>query len=124
MRRLIGLTLFLAGCQGLESGAKEQFGSKYSCPADRVTAKQRSDLRGSQVLGTRSTPRDPPDEVKRDPARLAKWNADREKERSSIESLYDSDDVFEVSGCDHTVFMGCHHPRQGFKASCREGHAP
>jgi len=118
------LLFSLGACQGLESGAKEKFADTYTCPVDRVTARERSDLKGSQILGTPSTPREPPDEVKKDPGRLAKWNADREKERNSSDSFYDTYAVYEVSGCSHSAFLGCYHPSKGTKASCREGHAP
>jgi hypothetical protein len=87
----------------MPSSASEQFGTQFSCPKDRVEAKRRPDLDPSNAVPVTQ----PPDEVKSDPGRLAKWNADQDKRRS----LKSDQQVFEVTGCGHTQLLNCrpHH---------------
>ena len=48
--------------------------------------------------------------MKKDPARLAKWEADRQKEKDAWTKAADDYVVFEVEGCDHKMFAGCRRP--------------
>ncbi len=87
-----------------------EFGKKYSCPDDRVSVKERPDL---DPVKTLAPDRDfslgtPPDEVRADPGRYAKWKADREADVASARQRYSQDRMFEVSGCGHTDLEGCH----------------
>ena len=109
----LSLPLVLASCKGLDSGAREEFAKKYSCPESRVAVKAREDLKyGDLILGT-STTKTPPDEVKRDPERLAKWEADQRKENQESRENLNRLSVYEVTGCDHRAFLGCAHPSTG-----------
>lgn len=114
------------GCRRLLTGAREQFGTTYSCPEDRVAVKSRDDLKwGALVFGGRSK-EEPPAEVANDPGRLAKWQSDQEeKSTKSQDSLNDKVDVYQVTGCGHDVLMGCWHSGGGRgggspRVSCQE----
>src|SRR5690349_10774430 len=86
--------LSLAGCKKLTTGAREEFAKKYSCPLDRVGVRLREDLRyGDLVVEEPDDP--PPEEVKRDPARLAKFKADRARQLSAARASLNDLDVFE-----------------------------
>lgn len=54
----------------------------------------------------------PPDEVKRDPGRYAEWRKNRDAQDWRIHDLYANAgaQVFQVTGCGHTVLMACLHP--------------
>ncbi|MBL9028239.1 MAG: hypothetical protein JNL21_38960 [Myxococcales bacterium] len=75
------------GCKGLETGAKEHFGEKFSCPEDRVEVRARPDLKWSKVVFGDRPQEGPPDEVKKDPGRLAKWHEDH-KDDNAIMACY------------------------------------
>ncbi|WP_437655660.1 hypothetical protein [Sorangium sp. So ce1182] len=114
LRRPLFLVLlavvFSSGCKRLKTGAREEFGRKHSCPEDRITVRSRDDVKwGSVVLANRPAEA-PPDEVKNDPGRLAKWQKDRAEEDAATREGLDDLDVFEVKGCGHEVLMACAHP--------------
>ncbi len=94
------------GCKGLETGAKEHFGEKFSCPEDRVEVRARPDLKWSKVVFGDRPQEGPPDEVKKDPGRLAKWHEDHKDDNATLDRL----DVFEAKGCGHELIMACYHP--------------
>jgi hypothetical protein len=105
--------LSLAGCKRLATGAKEHFAKEYSCPEGRVEVIPRSDLKYSAYFPPRAA-ETPPDEVKRDPERLARWRADREgAHKAQMADLDGRLDMFQARGCDHEVFMGCAHASAG-----------
>ena len=101
--------LLLSGCQGAASAAKDKFALEYSCPEDRVTVRPRDDIRWSTVA-LHVPESSPPPEVQKDPARYAKWKADQAEQYAPLRELYDSFDVFEGTGCDHDVLLGCKRP--------------
>ena len=128
-----GVVLFLfVVCTGgvlLSTSARETFAQRYSCPEDRITVRERGDVRPSQIFLDPATPESPPDEVARDPGRLARWRSDRAKARQQSIDSYDdrfnySITVYEVDGCGHTVFMGCEHTMYVGENDCDEGHPP
>jgi hypothetical protein len=96
----------VSACKSLKTGATEQFGKDYSCPEDRVEAREREDVRGSTLFIGPSTAT-PPEEVKKDPARLAKWRADQAESQKGAIAVYDGMTVFEVTGCQHRAFYAC-----------------
>lgn len=111
MRRTLILiaAVSLFGCKRLSTGAKEDFARRHSCPEDRVTVKERSDVHPASLLAPEGK-ETPPDDVKKDPARLAKWEADKKEQRAKTESGYArSYTVYEVRGCDLAVFVACTH---------------
>jgi len=112
VRRLAAaLCLFLAlGCERLSTGAREDFGRRYSCPDDRITWKPRDDLPADEVMGLRMLEPRPPPAVQQDPGRFAKWQADRAQDRARMAHFNDAYQVFEVSGCGHTDILACRHP--------------
>lgn len=105
----IALFAFLVACKSKSEGALEKFATKYSCPEDQVTVKPRPDLDAADILMPDFS-KEPSDEVKNDPARLAKFEADQEASRESWRRGYGGYDMFEVTGCGHEAIMGCHHP--------------
>ena len=128
---LLLLSLAATACKQLTSGAREDFAARYSCPEDRVEVKERSDLQPVQALGkANEVPATPPDEVKRDPARYAKWQQDQADRRESKLARYIGYEVIEVNGCGHTDILVCHHPsgsKGGTRTAevvCERGHAP
>lgn len=102
------LPLAVVGCKTTKTGAKEYFAKEFSCPDDRVRIVPRSDVKwGSIILDQDQAA--PPDEVKNDPGRYAKWKSEREKEKAEMRGTLDALDVYEGHGCDHDVLMGCGH---------------
>src|SRR6185312_3732055 len=85
----------------VSGAAKDKFVSEMTCPADRVTAKPRTDL-SARDLAPRYTPPTPPADVASDPARLDLWNAQHPPPRID-ESLQ----VIELEGCGHHVLWAC-----------------
>lgn len=102
-RLIVVVCLSLPACKSTEKGAKEEFSKAFTCPTDRVEVHARKDLRWSAL--TRGPPR-PPEELAGDPGRLALWMETEEKSRARA----DETDVFEGSGCEHKVLLGCSHP--------------
>lgn len=106
----MALIVLVGGCKRLRTGAREEFGKIYSCPEERVEVRARDDLKyGDIILSGRAT-KTPPDEVRADPGRLAKWQSDRRAEDETLRDSLNERDVFEVKGCDHVSFFGCYHP--------------
>jgi hypothetical protein len=95
----------LLSCKKLEDGAKEQFARQYSCPENRISVEPRPELKWSELVFGKQAPEQPPDEVKRDPERLAKWKSDHQNTKSS-----EPYQMFRVTGCDHEAYFGCTHP--------------
>jgi hypothetical protein len=125
------LPFVAAACKQLSSGAREDFAARYSCPEDRVEVKPRADIPPAQALARPGeVAPSPSDEVKRDPARLAKWQKDQADRREARLSTYIGYEVLEATGCGHTELLVCHHPggskggtRTG-DVTCERGHAP
>lgn len=113
------------GCKRTSTGAGEYFAKKYSCPIERVNVRPRSDLKGSQVSVPQTETEIPPDEVKRDPARLAVWQKSGREKADEPRKILDGLDVFEVRGCGHAEYLLCwsyndeHSGDSG--VSCQEG---
>ena len=108
--RVIVVLVLLAACKRStdSAGAKQEFSKKYSCPDDRVTVKERGDIDPATLLYPPSADEAPPDEVKNDPGRLAKWQADHKEQRETVEAGYRrSYQIYEASGCDHAVLLAC-----------------
>ena len=105
------MSLAVGACKRNQTGALEHFATRYSCPEDRVTVRARPDVKfGQHTLGDERVPA-PPDELKGDPARVAKWREDQAKGgQAKLREHYDSLDVFEVHGCNHEALMACNHP--------------
>jgi hypothetical protein len=116
MRMLLSIVLLslvatacLGGCrrESASTGAKQDFARRYSCPEDRVTVRERKDVDPAVLLAPPAT-ESPPAEVKSDPGRLAKWEADRKAKRAETEAGYRrSFTIFEASGCDHAALLAC-----------------
>ena len=115
------LPLAAASCKQLSSGAREDFAARYSCPEDRVDVKPRADIQPAQALARPGEIAPAPsDEVKRDPARLAKWQKDQADRREAKLSTYIGYEVLEATGCGHAEILVCHHPG-GSKGGTRTG---
>jgi hypothetical protein len=112
---LVGCATFLLiatpSCKKLSTGAREQFAKEFSCPEERVQVKERPDVQAYDLIWGPKTPQTPPEEVRNDPGRLAKWKADHDgADAKARESWNASENVFEANGCDHSAFLTCHHP--------------
>lgn len=88
----------------LDVGAREQFSKEHSCPEDRIQVRARPDLKPFDAWLV-ERPR-PPDEVARDPGRLAIWE---KGERERAEGWNEGHETFEVRGCGHQVLYLCSH---------------
>ncbi|WP_437276519.1 hypothetical protein WME90_35475 [Sorangium sp. So ce375] len=110
---VVFVVLSSTGCKRLKTGAREDFAERYSCPEERVEVRERTDVKWSTVVLGAGTQEAPPAEVKDDPARLAKWNADRTEKDAETRKSLDNLDVFQVSGCGHDELVACAHPRDG-----------
>jgi hypothetical protein len=104
--------LVLLGCgNGTVDDARSEFGRAYSCPEDRIRVTPRDDVKWSTVvLSDHATRGTPPPEVKKDPARLAKWQKDKEEEERPLRELLDTFNVFGARGCGHDDLVGCKRP--------------
>jgi hypothetical protein len=118
---LLVVPLVATACKQLSTGAREDFAARYSCPEDRVEIKPRADLQPAQVLHrANDAAAEPPDEVRRDPGRYAKWQKDQADRREARAGAYIGYEVIEASGCGHTDLLVCHHPG-GSKGGTRTG---
>ncbi|MGK3995561.1 hypothetical protein [Sorangium sp. So ce1024] len=110
---ITSVILSSAGCKRLKTGAREDFAKRHSCPEDRVEVIERDDVKWSTVVFGAGPQETPPDEVKSDPGRLAKWNADRAAKDAEMRATLDDLDVFQVRGCGHDELVACAHPADG-----------
>ena len=87
----------------------ENFEQTFSCPADRAQVKRRPDLDPVQFHLPMTTR--PPAEVRNDPGRLAKWQADQDQELQRRRASYSQYVIVEATGCGHTQLQECraHH---------------
>jgi len=99
-------TLGVLGCKSMKTGASEYFGKKHSCPDAQISVIPRTDLKGSQIF---EIGRDaPPDEVKKNPARLAVWQQNKMESTAEHRKILDAQDVFEVRGCGFAEYLTCY----------------
>ena len=91
----------------LDDGAREEFTRIYSCPGDRVEVRPRPDLTAWDLEVAKSGRGAPPDDIARDPERLAIWT---KSEREQQERVNEDTGVFEVRGCGTEVLWACDHP--------------
>jgi hypothetical protein len=124
--RVVGASLLVAlsasGCASTMTAARDDFGRTFSCPDGRVDARAREDLAGRLVTssdralarGEYPVEASPAPEVTGDPERLAKWqrdqSANREAQARRLASLHARETIYEVHGCEHTLFLACEHP--------------
>jgi len=106
MRRGLFAIVCLCGCQSVADGAREDFSSENTCPLERVEARERSDVKPSQLR--RKV--DPPRDIATDPGRLKLW-----QDRQAKKYAYDDEShyIVEVRGCDKHDFYECRHPGSG-----------
>lgn len=130
MRMMILVCAILAvvsgvGCKRTKTGASEHFSKQYSCPSDRVSARARDDLKGSQVSAPQNETGTAPAEVRSDPARLAVWQRSEREKTDEPRKILDGLDVFEVRGCGHAEYLLCwsYNDEQNGESgvSCSEG---
>jgi hypothetical protein len=114
------LLLFALSCAtafgSFSDGARSQFASDNSCPADRVTASLRPDI-PAHALRRREAP---PPEVAADRERLAYFNAQQAKLDQEIDD--EGYEVFEVHGCGQRSRLACRRPVEGhvsYRVHCR-----
>jgi hypothetical protein len=109
---VLALPTGLVGCQSKEAGAREKFAEEFTCPADRVEVRERSDLKPSMLRA--QVP--PPPDVAADSARLAIWKAEEEKNNKNADQ---GCDLFEARGCNQQSLVCCsRHAKRMNEASC------
>jgi hypothetical protein len=111
---IVIVVLIAAGalsCKGKTTGAKEYFAKEYSCPENQVTIASSTTKWGDLILA--HSTEEPPDEVKNNRERLAKWRKDRDDEKREMRERLNDLDTFDVSGCGHTAVVACWRPGNG-----------
>jgi hypothetical protein len=108
----LAIGLVVLGCgNGTPDDARAEFGRAYGCPEDRIRVSPRDDVKWSTVvMSGHETWGTPPPDVKKDPARLRKWQKDKEEEERPLKELLDTFSVFEARGCGHDDLVGCKRP--------------
>jgi hypothetical protein len=101
MRWLPIITALVLGACNYVGAAKDTFRRQDSCPADRISARERDDIHASEGLRHKSPPR----EVATDPERMREWEAEQRDERDTEDSSYT---VVEVDGCGVSRLYQCH----------------
>ena len=85
--------LALAACATTHGRAESYFSEKLSCPTSTIAI-------GSVVP---PLPAVPPDDVARDPARLAVWTSTRDHQRTRQSRF----DWYALTGCGHQMIVRC-----------------
>jgi hypothetical protein len=122
---LAALTLAHVGCKSRKEGARERFSEDFTCPEDKVNARERPDLDAYDL--DFGAPPPPSQEIQKDPQRWRLW---RERQEETHRSWNNALSVFEASGCHHDAFYTCSHPsgsRGGTnlaRASCSKANHP
>ena len=80
-------------CDHAQQG-DETYSQAMVCPTERITT----------VDMPRPTLGPPPEDIARDPGRLAVWQVSRDDEQATIED----DDWYRVTGCGHQLTLRCH----------------
>jgi hypothetical protein len=103
MRTLACFAIVLAGCFGpvTTDDVKKEFSKDNTCPVERVEARERPELKPSQLEWNPA----PPAEIAADPGRFAMWKAERDKQNAYTDGR---DHVFEARGCGHQTLYACH----------------
>ena len=102
--------LALSACQPLPEGARQYIAERYTCPLERVTARELT-KKPSELRAEIYSPSAPSKEIEADPARLAMWNQQRAKEREQLTS-HDDNILIEVTGCERVYVLECHRRRK------------
>jgi hypothetical protein len=115
-RRVAAITITVASqvaCHSLADGAKSDFSTTYTCPANRVEVRPRPDLHPSDFK-PKARPKTPPSEIAADPERLRMWQAEQDRSRN-YDDTYHS--IYEASGCGHRALYECGHASRGSSTS-------
>jgi hypothetical protein len=115
---LIVLALSQGACQSFDDGAKTTFSKSFTCPAERIEARARPDLRPSEWLKGRK----PSSEIASDPDRLGMWQKEQDQRLAYEDGHYW---MYEARGCGHEVLYECYRPRKSVntlvsQVSCSE----
>jgi predicted small secreted protein len=116
---VVALSWLLSGCWPTEGAARDAFVQQHSCPADRVVAHRRDDVKAYDVIYRDDKPI-PPANIAKDPERLALWQ--KAHDRSGLEANINRGNwVYEVQGCNIHVLSVCHQVQKHiFNTSCHE----
>lgn len=93
-----------------ETGAREEFARKYSCPQHQIAARERADLVDGEIRAARLLAEQPSVEVRSDRARLEVWQRDQRARREEVRNTNYGVVYVEVSGCGHAEILACKHP--------------
>jgi hypothetical protein len=94
----IGVAVAGVGCayvNNRENSAANAFVQAYQCPRDRVVVRPVATPSAPSAPGAA-----PPDDVARDPERLAIWKKQQQRPTQDVSS-------FDVTGCGHEAVYGC-----------------
>lgn len=98
---LITICFVSSGCATYSGRARHRFSWDNTCPEERVTATERTDLVPHELLHQQEP--DPSPDIASDPERLALWHQRWGQAFAYEDQTYS---VFEVTGCGRTqVFM-------------------
>jgi hypothetical protein len=117
---VIAATSVRVACRSDETNARDQFASRFTCPAERITVTLRKDLTAVDLEYRTEAP---PSEVAADPRRLELWK----KEQARTAAEYDGMSVVQARGCDHELFFVCGQLRVGVgttRYGCRDASYP
>ena len=105
LRPFVLVVLLSAGCQGRKGAARDEFVKEQSCPASSVIVTSRKGDPDAIAHFHTPSKQTPPEEVAKDPARLAQWNMDHDptEEGRRAERM----DIYEARGCGHVTLYEC-----------------
>lgn len=81
----------LCGCPSVDGAVRHQFSVRYTCPAEDIRIRERTEIPAHTLLH----PAEPPEDVRRDPERLRLW----EQRVQETNERADEYHVYDVSGC-------------------------
>lgn len=99
----LGAAALLGACGVSPDMVRSYVVERQACPAERVNILKREDLRPSTMI--MSEPKETPPAIAVDPARVALWKAQRQREAET----WDFNDVFEVRACDQHYMVWCNY---------------
>jgi hypothetical protein len=107
---IVMLFVLVGACASRIDEARDTFSYSHDCPASRLEARRRADIRPSDG----SKRERPSTDVAADPERLQMW---QQRQRRSREIDDERDEIYEVSGCGTVQLYACHRSKSGIYCS-------
>jgi hypothetical protein len=111
----IGIVELVTACTTKERTARERFAKDQGCPIGSVSATEHPELSAYDL--TFGDDSKPPDDIAKEPERVALWKASREERRTRNDT---NTTVFLVAGCQKKIYYGCSrsNAKQGSNVGC------